>query len=283
MSAIDQVFRRCADEGRAAFIPFLMGGDPDLRSLPRLLEALAAGGADLIEVGVPFSDPIADGPVNQRAAGRALAAGTSLGGILGAIATARESVDVPIVLFSYFNPIRARGVELFAEQAVSSGVDGVLCVDLPPEEAEETYLPALARNDLDPVFLLAPTSTVDRMKRVGEVSRGFVYYVSRTGVTGERELLTKTLPKEVKRVRRKVDLPVAVGFGISSPDQVEAVGEIADGVVVGSALVRLVEEATGAEEGWSEERTERLAGRLEERVRELCGGLQSERKKRRRA
>jgi tryptophan synthase alpha chain len=283
MSAIDQVFRRCADEGRAAFIPFLMGGDPDLRSLPRLLEALAAGGADLIEVGVPFSDPIADGPVNQRAAGRALASGTSLGGILGAIATARESVDVPIVLFSYFNPIRARGVELFAEQAVSSGVDGVLCVDLPPEEAEETYLPALARNDLDPVFLLAPTSTVDRMKRVGEVSRGFVYYVSRTGVTGERELLTKTLPKEVKRVRRKVDLPVAVGFGISSPDQVEAVGEIADGVVVGSALVRLVEEATGAEEGWSEERTERLAGRLEERVRELCGGLQSERKKRRRA
>jgi tryptophan synthase alpha chain len=283
MSAIDQVFRRCADEGRAAFIPFLMGGDPDLRSLPRLLEALAAGGADLIEVGVPFSDPIADGPVNQRAAGRALAAGTSLGGILGAIATARESVDVPIVLFSYFNPIRARGVELFAEQAVSSGVDGVLCVDLPPEEAEETYLPALARNDLDPVFLLAPTSTVDRMKRVGEVSRGFVYYVSRTGVTGERELLTKTLPKEVKRVRRKVDLPVAVGFGISSPDQVEAVGEIADGVVVGSALVRLVEEAAGAEEGWSEERTERLAGRLEERVRELCGGLQSERKKRRRA
>jgi tryptophan synthase alpha chain len=283
MSAIDQVFRRCADEGRAAFIPFLMGGDPDLRSLPRLLEALAAGGADLIEVGVPFSDPIADGPVNQRAAGRALAAGTSLGGILGAIATARESVDVPIVLFSYFNPIRARGVELFAEQAVSSGVDGVLCVDLPPEEAEETYLPALARNDLDPVFLLAPTSTVDRMKRVGEVSRGFVYYVSRTGVTGERELLTKTLPKEVKRVRRKVDLPVAVGFGISSPDQVEAVGEIADGMVVGSALVRLVEEATGAEEGWSEERTERLAGRLEERVRELCGGLQSERKKRRRA
>jgi tryptophan synthase alpha chain len=283
MSAIDQVFRCCADEGRAAFIPFVMGGDPDLESLPRLLEALAAGGADLIEVGVPFSDPIADGPVNQRAAGRALAAGASLGGILGAIATARASVDVPIVLFSYFNPIRARGVELFAEQAGSSGVDGVLCVDLPPEEAEETYLPALSRNDLDPVFLLAPTSTVDRMKTVGEVSRGFVYYVSRTGVTGERELLTKSLSKEVKKVRRKVDLPVAVGFGISSPEQVAAVGDFADGVVVGSALVRLVEEAAEGEEPWSEERTERLARRLEERVRELSEVLAVEKKKRRRA
>lgn len=273
MSAIDLVFERCADEDRAAFIPFLMGGDPDLASLPRLLEALAAGGADLIEVGLPFSDPIADGPVNQRAATRALAAGASVAGILGAVATARQTVDVPIVLFSYYNPIRARGVELFAEQAASSGVDGVLCVDLPPEEAEETYLPALERNGLAPVFLLAPTSTTERMKRVGEVSKGFVYYVSRTGVTGERELLAKTLPKEVKRVRRKVDLPVAVGFGISSPEQVAAVGSFADGVVVGSALVRLVEEGGGD--------VERLAGRLDERVRELSAPLVAERKRRR--
>ncbi len=273
MSAIDQVFERCAGEGRAAFIPFLMGGDPDLASLPRLLQALAAGGADLIEVGVPFSDPIADGPVNQRAANRALAAGTTVAGILGAVATARETVDVPIVLFSYYNPIRARGVELFAEQAGSSGVDGVLCVDLPPEEAEATYLPALERNGLDPVFLLAPTSTTDRMKLVSEVSKGFVYYVSRTGVTGERELLTKSLAKEVKRVRRKVDQPVAVGFGISSPDQVEAVGSFADGVVVGSALVRLVEEGGGD--------VERLAARLEERVRELSEPLVAEKKRRR--
>lgn len=273
MSAIDQVFERCAGEGRAAFIPFLMGGDPDLASLPRLLRALADGGADLIEVGVPFSDPIADGPVNQRAAHRALAAGARVAGILDAVATARETVDVPIVLFSYYNPIRARGVELFAEQAGSSGVDGVLCVDLPPEEAEETYLPALERNGLDPVFLLAPTSTTERMKRVGEVSRGFVYYVSRTGVTGERELLTKTLAKEVKRVRRKVDLPVAVGFGISSPEQVAAVGSFADGVVVGSALVRLVEEGGGD--------VERLAARLEERVRELSESLVPEKQRRR--
>jgi len=272
MSAIDEVFERCAEEGRAAFIPFLMAGDPDLETTPRLVEALAAGGADLIELGVPFSDPIADGPVNQRAANRALAAGTSLAGILEVVATARESVTVPIVLFSYFNPIRARGLELFAEQAATSGVDGVLCVDLPPEEAEDSYLPALRKNDLDPVFLLAPTSTSERMRLVAEVSSGFVYYVSRTGVTGERELLTKTLPKEVKRVRRKVDLPVAVGFGISTPEQVAAVGDFADGVVVGSALVRLVEE------GGRDAPT-----RVEDRVRELMAPLVEDRKKRRRA
>ncbi len=270
MSAIDQVFARCSEEGRAAFIPFLMAGDPDLDALPSLLGALADGGADLIELGVPFSDPIADGPVNQRAATRALAAGTTLAGILEAIAAHRDSLGVPVVLFSYFNPIRARGVELFAEQASSSGVDGVLCVDLPPEEADEDYVPALTRAGLDRVFLLAPTSTAERMKAVGEHSSGFVYYVSRTGVTGERELLTKTLPKEVKRVRKRLDLPVAVGFGISNPDQVAAVGKIADGVVVGSALVRIVEEG-GPD----------MAEKLEARVRELSEPLRKKAKRRR--
>jgi tryptophan synthase alpha chain len=269
-SEIEEVFARCADEGRAAFIPFLMAGDPDLGTTPRLLEALVAAGADLIEVGVPFSDPVADGPVNQRAATRALAAGTNLAGILEVVASVRDSLGVPIVLFTYFNPIRARGVELFAEQAASSGVDGVLCVDLPPEEAEECYLPALRKSGLDPVFLLAPTSTTERMKRVGEVSSGFVYYVSRAGVTGEREHLRKTLAKEVKRVRRKVKLPVAVGFGISTPEQVAAVAEVADGVVVGSALVRIVEEG-GAD----------VAERLERRARELAAPLAPERARRR--
>jgi len=269
MSEIDDVFERCAAEKRAAFIPFLMAGDPDLGSTPELLRALAAAGADLIELGIPFSDPIADGPVNQRSATRALAAGTTVAGILEAVASVRDDLGAPVVLFSYFNPIRARGLELFAEQAAASGVDGVLCVDLPPEEAEEGYLPALGKNDLDAIFLLAPTSTTERMKRVGEVSSGFVYYVSRTGVTGERELLTKTLPKEVKRVRRKVKLPVAVGFGISTPEQVAAVGELADGVVVGSALVRVVEEG-GPD----------LAKRLEERARELAAPLFAEPKRR---
>jgi len=270
MSVIDQVFARCADEGRAAFIPFLMAGDPNLETLPELMLALAAGGADLIEIGVPFSDPIADGPVNQRAATRALAAGTTLGGILGAVAQVHDELGVPVVLFSYFNPIMARGVTAFADQAASSGVDGVLCVDLPPEEADEEYVPALVHAGLDRVFLLAPTSTTDRMKAVAEHSSGFVYYVSRTGVTGERELLTKTLPKEVKKVRKRIDLPVAVGFGISTPEQVEAVGKIADGVVVGSALVRIVEEGGS-----------NLAQRVEARVRELSAPLRAKAKKRR--
>jgi len=268
MSVIDQVFARCAEEGRAAFIPFLMAGDPNLETLPELMLALAAGGADLIELGVPFSDPIADGPVNQRAATRALAAGTTLGGILGAVAQVHDELGVPVVLFSYFNPIMARGVTAFADQAASSGVDGVLCVDLPPEEADEEYVPALVHAGLDRVFLLAPTSTTDRMKAVAEHSSGFVYYVSRTGVTGERELLTKTLPKEVKKVRKRIDLPVAVGFGISTPEQVEAVGKLADGVVVGSALVRIVEEGGP-----------NLAQRIEARVRELSAPLHEKARK----
>lgn len=274
MSRIDRVFERCAEERRAAFIPFLMAGDPDLETTPLLLEALAEAGADVIELGVPFSDPIADGPVNQRAAGRALASGTTLAGILEVVASVRDGLGVPIVLFSYFNPIRARGVELFAEQAASSGVDGVLCVDLPPEEAAQAYQPALERAGLDRIFLLAPTSTGERMKRAGEVSSGFVYYVSRTGVTGERELLTKTLAKEVKRVRRRVSLPVAVGFGISTPEQVAAVGGFADGVVVGSALVRVVEESAGGP-------PERTAERLGSWARELAEPLVAGRQRRR--
>ncbi|HUF77337.1 MAG TPA: tryptophan synthase subunit alpha [Thermoanaerobaculia bacterium] len=269
MSAIDEVFERCAAERCAAFIPFIMAGDPDLGTTPALLQALAAAGADLIEVGIPFSDPIADGPVNQRAASRALASGTTVGGILEAVASVRDDLGVPVVLFTYFNPIRARGLEHFAEQAAASGVDGVLCVDLPPEEAAEAYLPALQKNYIDPIFIIAPTSTTERMKRVAEVSSGFVYYVSRTGVTGERELLTKTLPKEVKRVRRKVKLPVAVGFGISTPEQVAAVGGIADGVVVGSSLVRVVGEG-GPD----------VAQRLEALARDLAAPLLAEPRRR---
>jgi tryptophan synthase alpha chain len=265
MSALDVVFRRCREEGRAAFIPFLMAGDPNLATTDKLLAAAAAGGADLIELGVPFSDPIADGPVNQAAAGRALAAGTRLSGILELVAQSRDRLGVPIVLFTYFNPLHARGLERFAEQAAASGVDGVLCVDLPPEEATATgYLAALAAHGLDPVFLLAPTSDRARIDRVTAASRGFVYYVSRTGVTGERRALAGELTREVKRIRKRTDLPVAVGFGISSREQVATVGALADGVVVGSALVRLVGELGGDPE---------LPAALEARVRELAAPL----------
>jgi tryptophan synthase alpha chain len=264
MSGIGEVFARCAEEGRAAFIPFLMAGDPSLSATAGQLAALAAGGADIIELGVPFSDPIADGPVNQRAAMRALAAGTGLSGILELIARHRDQLGVPIVLFTYYNPVYARGLERFAEQAAASGVDGVLCVDLPPEEAERDLVPVLRERGVDTIFLLAPTSTRDRIARVAAASSGFVYYVSRTGTTGERSSLPPDLMRELKRLRRRLDLPLAVGFGISSPDQVAAVSEVADGVVVGSALVRLVEQMGEDPD---------LPAMLELRVRELAAPL----------
>jgi tryptophan synthase alpha chain len=267
VSAIDDVFERCRRERRPAFIPFLMAGDPDLETTPRLLEALAAGGADLIELGIPFSDPIADGPVNQRAADRALAGGTHLADVLRMVARYRDALEVPIVLFTYFNPIHARGIQRFAEQAGASGVDGVLCVDLPPEEARAEYLPALREQGLETIFLLAPTSTRERQRLVAEVSTGFVYYVSRTGVTGERDSLPAELRRELKPLRRRLRRPVAVGFGISSPEQVAEVGRWADGVVVGSALVRLIEERAldpglpELVEGWAREMRGPGAGR----------------------
>jgi tryptophan synthase alpha chain len=242
MSGIAEVFARCAAERRAAFIPFLMAGDPDLPATARHLAALAAGGADIIELGVPFSDPIADGPVNQRAAARALAAGAKLSGILELVARQRDQLGVPIVLFTYYNPLYARGIGRFAEQAAASGVDGVLCVDLPPEEAVRDLVPELRARGVDTIFLLAPTSTRERVAKVSELSSGFVYYVSRTGVTGERSTLPPDLVRDVKRLRRRLKLPLAVGFGISTPAQVADLGEVADGVVVGSALVRLVEQ-----------------------------------------
>ena len=262
MSAISEVFDRCKAENRAAFIPFLMAGDPDIETTPRLLEAAVAGGADLIEVGVPFSDPIADGPVNQRAATRALASHTTLDDILRMVARHRDHLGVPIVLFTYYNPLLARGISTFAELAAASGVDGVLCVDLPPEEAAEELLPALDAHGIASVFLLSPTSSNERVKRVEENASGFVYYVSRTGTTGERDELPRELTREVKRLRRKLSLPLAVGFGLSNPRQVGEVAKLADGVVVGSALVRLVEEHAGNGD---------LPRQLEERVRELAG------------
>jgi len=240
VSAIAAAFARARAEKRAAFVPYLTAGDPHLDVTAALVVALARAGADVVELGVPFSDPIADGPVNQAAASRALAAGTTLEQILATVARLRAATRVPLVLFTYFNPVHAYGLKRFAEHAAASGVDGVLCVDLPPEEAKGEYLDALARFGLDPVFLLAPTSTRERVKAVARAGRGFVYYVSRTGVTGERAELPRGLEREVADLRHRLKLPVAVGFGISTPEQVAAVAKVADGVVVGSALVRLV-------------------------------------------
>jgi tryptophan synthase alpha chain len=245
VSAIGEAFASSRRQVRAAFVPFLVAGDPDLATTETLVAALAEGGADVVELGVPFSDPIADGPVNQAAAGRALAGGATLGRILALVARLRARTPVPIVLFSYFNPIHRYGLRRFAEHAAASGVDGVLVVDLPPEEAAGAYLDALGATGLDPIFLLAPTSTAGRLRAVKRAGRGFVYYVSRTGVTGERQALPDELARELRAVRRRLPLPVAVGFGISTPAQAREAGQLADGVVVGSALVRLVAEHAG--------------------------------------
>jgi len=264
MSSIREVFARCKSEKRAAFIPYLTGGDPDPATSAELLRALVRGGADLIEVGVPFSDPIADGPTNQRAAKRALDAGTDLAVVLDLVARIRSEFEVPIVLFTYLNPLLSQGLESFAGRAKKSGVDGVLCVDLPPDEAAREYLPAMRRHGVDTVFLLAPTSTSGRIRDAGESSTGFVYYVSRTGVTGTRDDVRSGLKAEVKRIRRRLDLPVAVGFGISTPDQAGEVGRIADGVVVGSALVRLIEGGMDREE---------LYGAMETQAKQFAAAL----------
>jgi tryptophan synthase alpha chain len=263
MTAVKEVFARCSAEKRAAFIPFLTAGDPDLAATAELMHAMVRGGADLIELGVPFSDPIADGPVIQRASTRSLAGGTTLSAVLRLVARHRDQLGVPIVLFTYFNPVFARGIERFAEQASASGIDGVLCVDLPPDEGDE-LIPALRQRGLDTIFLIAPTSTKARVKLINESSSGFVYYVSRAGVTGQREELPKELAKETKRLRRRLSHPLAVGFGISTPRQVASVATAADGVVVGSALVQLIEEQSGSRN---------LVAAVEQRVRELTAPL----------
>lgn len=259
--AIRAVFARCRAERRAAFIPFLVAGDPDLGATEDLLPALVRGGADIVELGVPFSDPIADGPVIQRAAVRALAAGTTLDRVLALVRRVRPGLGAPIVLFTYFNPVHSRGAVAFAREAAASGVDGVLCVDLPPEAGEDLRR-SLGRGGVNSIHLLAPTSTRDRVRLAAGGGSGFVYYVSRAGVTGERQQTERGLEREVRRLRRMVKLPVAVGFGVSTAQQVAAIGRFADGVVVGSALVRFVEEDKGRGS---------VARRLERRVRALCG------------
>lgn len=241
MSRIGPVLEARRRRGEAALVPFVMAGDPDLDTTLRLVAAAEAAGADALEIGVPFSDPTADGPVLQRSAERALRNGASLPRILGMVQEIRRRSELPIVLFGYYNPIFRYGPERFARDAAAAGVDGCLVVDLPPEEVDELKQftdPA----GLDIIFLLAPTTDAERMKGIAARARGFVYYVSLTGVTGVRSSLPEGLPAAVAAVRTHTDLPVAVGFGISSPQQAAAVAEFADAVIVGSAVMRLVEE-----------------------------------------
>ena len=248
MGRISERFARRWAEGQAAFAAFLTAGDPSLDRTVAAASELEAAGVDVLELGVPFSDPLADGPVIQRSSERALGRGVTLASVLDAVRRIRERSAIPLLLFSYLNPLLRHGLERLARDARRSGVDGVLVTDLPPEEAGE-WLAAARGEELDTVFLAAPTSGDVRLRRVTEASRGFVYAVSRTGVTGEQESLSEDAKPLVERIHALTDVPVALGFGISTPEQVAAAARVADGVVVGSALVRFLEESPGGDLG----------------------------------
>lgn len=245
-SRITQRFAELRSAGELGLVAYITAGDPSLEASERIVLALAEAGADVIELGVPFSDPIADGPTIQRASERALRSGATLARVIDLVRTLRAKTDVPLVLFSYFNPILQMGLDKFAGVAADAGADGVLATDLTPEEAGD-YLRILRARGLDAIFLAAPTSTEERLKRIAESSSGFLYLISRTGVTGAKDTLPEDLPALVRRVRAASRLPIAVGFGISLPGHVSILGGLADAAVVGSALVAEIERAPSAD------------------------------------
>jgi len=241
VSGIASKFDQLRREGRKAFIPYLTAGDPDLETTTRLILELERRGSDLIELGVPFSDPMADGPVIQRASERALRHSIGVRDCLGVASAVREHSDIPIVLFGYLNPFLAVGLDKLPDELRKAGVDGVLATDLVPEESAE-FVAKLGKAGVDTVFLAAPTSTDDRLKMIAEATSGFVYVVSRTGVTGVRDQLSAAVASLIARVRKFTSLPVAVGFGVSTPDHARQVWGSADAVVVGSRIVAEIEQ-----------------------------------------
>lgn len=259
MGRIEEAFIDLKRQGKKGFIPFVTAGDPDLTTTEQILIELAHAGATVIELGVPFSDPMADGPVIQRASERALKNSFGLADLLEVVARARKQIDTPIILFSYFNPLLQFGITRLAQSVKASGIDGVLVTDLTPEESSEIEA-ELRANELDMIFLVAPTSTDERLKLVAEHASGFVYAVSRAGVTGTRETVSAEAEKLVKRMREFTSLPIAVGFGISTLEQVRDVQRYADAVVVGSAIVAEMERLTNAPD---------LAQKIGEFAREL--------------
>jgi len=261
MTRISAKFEKLKSEGRKAFIPYITAGDPDLATTESLLLALAGAGADVIELGVPFSDPMADGPVIQRASERALKNPVGVADILPIVERVRERSDVPILLFTYFNPLMQFPAVNLGEDLKRAGVDGALVTDLIPEEAAD-FVAGMRRAGLDTVFLVAPTSTDERIKLIAEYSSGFIYVVARTGVTGMRESVSVEVRKLVERVRRYSNLPVAVGFGVSKPEHVRDVWSYADAAAVGSRLVLEIEEHLGSQQ--LVDRVARLARELRE-------------------
>ena len=256
---ITRCFEELRRKGELGIVAFITAGDPSLEATERFVLALADAGADLVELGVPFSDPIADGPTIQRSSERALHSGTSLHPVLNLVRRLREKTEIPLVLFSYFNPVLQMGLEKFSSESARVGVDGVLITDITPEEGAD-YRALLRAKGLDTIFLASPTTNDHRLKRISEASSGFLYLISRTGVTGAKETLPEDLPVLIRRTRAVTSLPLAVGFGISLPGHVSILGGLADAAVVGSALVSEIERATSIE---------RAAQAIAERVRSL--------------
>jgi tryptophan synthase alpha chain len=241
MTRIGERFAKLKKEGQKGFVAFVTAGDPSLDRTVEIAVEMDRAGVDVLELGVPFSDPLADGPVIQRSSQRALDRGVTLRDVLGVVRRIREKSEIPIVLFSYYNPLLRYGIEKLVKDARAAGVDGSLVTDLPPDEAAE-WIAAARGGDLDTVFLAAPTSPPERLRAVAEASRGFVYAVSRTGVTGERDAISADASPLLAAVRACTALPVALGFGISKPAQVAAAAKVSDAVVVGTTLVRFLEE-----------------------------------------
>ncbi|MBW4055795.1 MAG: tryptophan synthase subunit alpha [Proteobacteria bacterium] len=244
MSRLTARFSALQAQHATALVTFITAGDPDLTATEEMIYVLEDAGADIIELGVPFSDPMADGPTIQLSSERALASGTTLHGILELVRNVRTRSQIPIILMGYLNPVHAYGYDNFCRDAAESGVDGVLLVDMPPEESHQMAVPA-KRYGLDVIFLLTPTSDAARISTVNRLGSGFVYYVTVTGVTGARVSVSDTLAQELSRVKQTIALPVMAGFGISTPAQAAEVGHLADGVVVGSAIVKLFEQYRG--------------------------------------
>jgi len=243
---IGQRFEQLRAKGELGIVAYVTAGDPALAATEKIVLSLAEAGADVVELGVPFSDPLADGPVIQRASERALRSGTTLAGVIELVKGLRQKTEVPLVLFSYYNPVLQMGLDRFAATAAAAGADGALITDLTPEESGE-HRKAMAAHGLDTIFLAAPTSPDERLAKIAGVSSGFLYLISRTGVTGERDALPEDLPDLVRRTRRVTSLPIAVGFGISLPGHVSVLGGLADAAVVGSALVAEIEKAASAD------------------------------------
>lgn len=240
-SRISVVFRNLKSQNQKAFIPYIMAGDPSLEKTYEYVMLLEDCGADIIELGVPFSDPLADGPTIQRAAERALEAGVTLKKIIPFVKRLREKTNIPLALMTYYNPVFKYGENAFVNDASDAGVDGLIIPDLPPEEAS-TLIDAARKRSLDTIFLSAPTSTKERIEKIVSASRGFVYYVSMTGITGSKLALDKTFKSHIENIKRMADKPVAIGFGVSSPEDARMLSGLADGVIVGSAIVKILHE-----------------------------------------